>query len=235
MKIKNYLWALPFFSFFAGYLFVQRISSIEQLQAPSIVGKQLQNAVAELSAKNLNLRFITQKEDPDLPQGTILSQTPCAGQNIKPHQSLYVVISKKPEKIAAPLLTKKSRTTIEKELLALGVRNKSYFLPSNAPTDSCIAQLPAFGNLLQEKKVITYISSGNKKPVLIPNFKNKSITDILEFLQKYEIKAEITHTSAKKIDHICDQNCIITNQRPLAGSIVTISPQNPTLIQLQAQ
>jgi len=59
------------------------MTNVDQIQAPALVGKQLQNAVALLSQKNLNVRFITQKEDPDLPHGTILSQTPAAGRNVK--------------------------------------------------------------------------------------------------------------------------------------------------------
>ncbi len=235
MEIKNYLWALPFFSFLAGYLIIQRFSSIDLLEAPALVGRQLQNAVVELSEKNLNIRLITQKEDPDLPEGTILSQTPISGQKIKPHQALHVVISKKPEKRAAPQLINKSIERIEKELDKVGIRNKSYRLPSNRPTGSCIAQLPTAGTLLQENKITTYISCENKKTVLMPNFKGKSVPEAMDFLQKHNVKTDIMHISNTDKSHICDHNCIINDQRPLAGALVTLKDEKPLLVQLQAK
>ncbi len=230
MKIKNYLWAAPFISFFAGYLLLERISHVEQLEAPSIVGTQLQKAVAELSAKNLNLRLIAQKQDQDLPQGTILSQTPSAGQKIKPHQALYVVISKKPQKIAAPLLLNKTSTVIERELEAVGIRTKSYALPSPRPVHTCIAQLPGPGMQLDEGNIITYRSSGNHKPVLMPDLKGKTVSEVTEFLQRYNVTIDVIQTSNTE-----NQNDIITDQRPLAGSIENIHHQKPLLIQLQVQ
>lgn len=233
MKIKNYLWALPFFSFLAGYFVLERMSRVAQLDTPAIIGKQLQQAVAELSDNNLNLRLIAQKEDPDLPQGTILSQTPAPGQKIKPHQALYVVISKQPEKIAAPLLLNKHDNAIQKELEALGIRNKTYRLPSNRPSGTCIAQLPTPGNQVADEKITTYLSAGNNRPSLVPNLKGKPAPEVLEFLQQYKIEVKIMHSSKQDKNHLCDTDCIISDQRPLAGSLVTLDEEKPLLVQLQ--
>lgn len=235
MKLQNYLWSIPFLSFLAGYFALQRISNVDHLAAPTIVGRQLQNAVAELSDKNLNLRLITQKEDPDLPEGTILSQTPAPGQKIKPHQSMYVVISKTARSIAAPNLLNKPHLIIKKELESLGVRQKNHILSSNRPSNRCIAQTPAPGKLIQNGKITTYLSSGNKKPVLVPNLKGKSVSDVAEFLHQFNVKLEILHASGKLNGHTCDSDCIISDQRPLAGSIVTLDDQKPLLVHLQVQ
>ncbi|GAG41516.1 unnamed protein product, partial [marine sediment metagenome] len=153
MKTQTYLWTVPFFCFIAGYLFLQWVSKVQYLEAPPLVGKQLQDAVAQLSGKNLNIRLIAQKEDPDLPGGTILSQSPAAGQKIKPHQAIHAVISKKPEKIIAPNLINKSKEVIDRELAALGLRSKIHFLPSNRPINSCITQHPAQGQPIEENKI----------------------------------------------------------------------------------
>jgi len=234
MKLTQYLWIIPFVSFLAGYLVVQRMTNVDQVEAPALVGKQLQHAVAILSEKNLNLRFITQKEDPDLPEGTILSQTPAAGRTIKPHQAIHVVICKKPEKIAAPLLINKSITAIEKELSLLGVRNKSYSVASNKPVNSCIAQFPAPGTPLEENKIATYLSCGNKKQLLMPDLQGKPIDDVVEFLKRHSCKIEILH-AGKKTNTQHSQNSIVCNQRPLAGSFVRMSYDKPLFVQLQAK
>ena len=235
MNIKQYFWIAPFLSFLAGYLVLHRISHVNSFKTPALVGQSLQPAIATLSAHNLNVRLITQKEDPDLPQGTILSQTPRAGHVIKPHQAVYIVISKKPQRIAAPLLINKSHTAINKELDALGIRNKTYYLTSNRPCHSCIAQLPAAGIQLEDNKITTYLSWGNDRPVLIPNLKGKSAPDVIEFLQQYNISPEIIHITKQHETHMCDTKCTIVDQRPLAGSIITLNAHKAPLIQLQVR
>jgi len=226
MKLTYYLWTLPFFSFLTGYLLLQRITNVDQIQAPALVGKQLQSAIATLSEKNLNLRFIAQKEDPDLPHGTILSQTPLAGRNVKPHQAIHIVISKKPEKIVAPMLLNKSVAAIEKELSLAGVRNKFYPVASKKPTNSCIAQFPAPGTPLEENKLVTYLSAGHKKPLLMPSFQGKSLDVVKEFLSRYNVQIEVQKSGPGDT---------IANQRPLAGSFVNFDPRKPLFVQLQTR
>jgi len=235
MKIQNYLWAFPFICFLLGYLMLKKISNLGELPAPSLVGKKLQDAVTILSEKNLNLRILAQKNDADLPQGTILSQTPAAKQLIKPHQALHIVLSKKPEKQIAPQLIGNYEKTIETLLQKNNIRYKKQYLPSNCPKNSCIAQHPATGKPLEDNKIILYLSSGNSKPVLLPDFSGKPVPEITTFLNQYEnIDVCITH-SPKTSNHICDQTCIITQQRPLAGSLVTLNAEKPLLVQLQAK
>jgi len=233
MKLQNYLWTLPFLSFLAGYLVLQQFSRVEKLEAPNIVGRQLQEAVAELSAHNLNIRFIAQKNDPDLPEGTILSQTPAAGQQIKPHQAIHVLISKSPHKIAAPLLVGKPEQVIKQQLSALGIRSTFHRLASNRPFNTCIAQLPTAGTQLEKDKVTVYLSAGSKKPILLPDLKGKTVPKVAEFLQRYNVQMELVHTKPENQDHQCDQNCVITDQRPLAGSIVILSEEKPLVLHLQ--
>jgi len=235
MKVKDFFWTIPFFCFIAGYVLLRHLSHIDQLEAPAIVGTQLQYAVTELSSKNLNLRLIAQKEDSDLPHGTVLSQTPIAGQQVKPHQAIHVVLSKKPDKQTAPNVINKFDTVIQKELEHLGVRNKTYFLPSNKPHNSCIAQFPAPGSPLDENKIITYLSAGSNKSVLFPKLKGRPVPEVVEFLEKHGIKTEVLHSSRTPLGHQCDHTCTITDQRPLTGSIVHLNTQKPLLVQLQAK
>lgn len=237
MKLSNYFWLLPFFCFFAGYFVLQRMYNVDQLEAPALIGKQLQDAIAELSVHNLNIRLIDQKEDPDLPQGTILSQIPAAGQKIKPHQALHVVISKQQQKKVCPTLIGKTPGEIEAELADLKIRNKSYLVTSSLPINTCIAQFPSAGKVLDEPRVITYLSAGNDKPILMPNLKGKSAFQATEFFKQHPqtIKLEIIHADPQPSDHICGDQCIIVDQRPLAGSIEHLDPKKPLLVQLQVK
>jgi len=117
------------------------------------------------------------------------------------------------------------------------IRNKSYFFPSRHPVDNCVAQHPCPLAPLKENKVITYVSQGNKKPVILPDFKHKKATDVIEFLKKYEntINVEIIHSPRCKKDHICDEHCIVSDQKPLAGSIIHLDKEKKLSIYLKVE
>jgi len=235
MYIKQYLWIIPFISFLCGYLIFGKLFEPKVFDTPAIVGKKLLEAVTILSDHKLNIRFIAQKEDPDLPTGTILSQKPLAGRKIKPNQAVFVVVSTKPPKTPCPTLINRSLDSITKILEKENIRNKSYFLPSNHPQNNCIAQYPSPTTPLKENNVITYLSHGNKKPVILPKFKYQNLTDITEFLQKWSeyIDFDILNYSQKNLSELEHENYVIIDQRPLAGSIVNLDPKKKLKIHLK--
>ena len=89
MHIARFLWVAPFATFIIGYFFVSFISTNPALITPSLVGQGINKAAEILSQKNLNIRIIGHKDEPELPEGTIVSQTPSAGTAIKEHQAIY--------------------------------------------------------------------------------------------------------------------------------------------------
>jgi len=235
MRIKNYLWIAPFISFLLGYLIFGKLFEPKIFSTPSIVGKKLLQAVSILSDYKLNIRFIAQKEDPDLPTGTILSQKPLAGRKIKPNQTVFVVVSTKPPKVPCPYLINRPLDSINQTLENKNIRNKSYFLASNHPKNNCISQHPSPTTPLRENNVITYVSSGNKKPVILPKFKHKDLASIIKFLQKWHeyIEFDILNFSSKKLEQLEHDQYIIIDQRPLAGSIVNLDNQKKLKIHLK--
>jgi len=235
IRYKTIIWILPFLSFSLGYIAVGRLFKPKEFETPSIVGKQLIDAVSILSQQNLNIRFLAEKEDADIPHGTILTQSPQPGRKIKANQSIFTVISKKPTQIPCPRVINIHIDVIAQTLAAKKIRNKNYFLPSIYPHNNCIAQFPSPGIMLKKNNIITYISAGNKKPILLPNFKGKNIVEVVEFLNKYNgIKPEIIHTPSHDLIHYYDETCSVIDQRPLAGSIISIDSKKPILLHLKA-
>lgn len=233
MKEMPFLWLLPFISFIVGYSFFSYLYLVDTVHAPSIVGMQIEKAFPLLSESNLNIRLIAVKLDPELPDGTILSQTPAAQTPIKSHQAMYVVVSQKPPKISMPVLVNKSAEAIEQELKSAAIRNKTYLHQSNFASGVCIGQFPASGTPLEEKKVITYLSSGMNKPVLLPKFKNKSIFQVTDFLDMHAIKYTVYHQGLRENGHQCTDLCLVNDQRPLAYSIINRQENQPIHVYLQ--
>jgi len=234
MSLKNYLFILPFLCFISGYLLIGNIVQKKTFITPSIVGKQVLKAASILSDANLNMRILHKKEELDLPDGTILSQTPKSGHTIKQNQSVFVVMSQKPPRTPAPRFVGKKLKTILQDVSKKNIRNRSYFFNSKHPTNSCIAQYPSPATLLKQNNVITYIAKEDKRCVLLPDFKGKSLQRVTDFLNRYNITIEITYSSKYAWDRSEETgNEIIIDQRPLAGSIVRFDNQNPITIHLK--
>lgn len=231
--LKKFLWTVPFICFLAGYIFLMKLYPIKEIKTPRVLGKTLQDACSLLAQHSLNARLVATKEDALLADGTIISQTPLANQKIKPNQTVFIVASKKPEKTYAANYTNKSISEIEQELTRKNIRAKIYFVPSNLQKDICIAQWPESGTPLEDNKIILYIGATNNKPHIIPNLKHRNALETVNFLKSNNVLIDVCNTSYDpKENHLCP-NCIIKDQRPLAGSILTFDTQKPLQMQLQ--
>lgn len=205
-----------------------------EFATPSVVGKNIHEAFAIVSAHNLNARLLEEKEDPYLPSGTVISQSPQAGQKIKPYQSLFVLLSKKPSQIYAPHCLHKTDSDILSTLQTHKIRAKIYTLPSIYPKGFCFAQIPLPQEPIEDSLLTLYVSGGNKKPIIWPDFTQLPVSDVTDFLHTHAIEASIVHEYPCLSNHTCT-SCIVTDQRPLAGSLISLDPQKPCVVQLQVQ
>ena len=232
MNIKQYLWTFPFLSFIFGYQFLSFITVSNNLPNPSIMGLPLAQAITILSDNNLNPRIMAEKEEPDLPEGTVLSQTPAAHQRVKPNQPIFLVVARKPKKIPAPSLL---GTSVDEATLALhrvNVRPKTYELFSPAPKGTCVGQMPGAQEPVADKKMILYISAGKNPLMLFPSLKGALMSDVQTCLSSYNFTAKVFHTRPVEPDHQCS-SCYVVDQKPLPGSIIDI--RKPGYVQLQVQ
>ncbi len=204
------------------------------MRTPSLVGKRLDEAVAILSDNNLNLRLLAQKEDADLAPGTIISQTPSAQQKIKPRQSVYLVLSKKPLELLAPHLLAKSTDERKALLATMPIRIKEFQVPSTYPKGFCVAQDPGPQQSIENNQIMLYTSDGGNKPIIWPDFTDKLVSEVQEFLQSHGINPEIMHHLPPNEAHTC-ATCQVIEQRPLAGSLLMLNPENPLRVQLRVQ
>ena len=228
----RFLWLTPFASFILGYLFIALIQTKPVLKTPALVGQTIDKALIELSSKNLNVRIIGHKDDPQLPEGTILSQTPAADTPIKENQAIYVMIAQKPAPLQMPNLAHMHADEAVKLLENLSAHPHSSALANDAPQNSVIAQSPQAGNTTADTPIIIYTAQPAAKPVIMPNLKSKLIDEVVSFLNLHGINPKILHTTQTDFGHQC-HNCIVIDQRPLAGSLITLSPDKPIQVQLQ--
>lgn len=200
------------------------------IETPALLGKTIHEAIRITSYKNLSLRLLDEKEDPDLPVGTIISQNPISNCPIKAHQSIMVVVSKKTDR-KAPQLVGKSTEQIQEDLKKLSLTSKIYYVPGPQPQGLCVAQDPAPGSNLTDTTITLYMCKGKTGPYLFPNLRNKNLQITRTFLSSAPVNLEIIHSNATQEPHDCD-SCVVTDQHPRAGSIVTLDTQKPIHVQL---
>jgi len=226
---QSYLWLLPFFSFLGGYFLLYYYLRTPSFTVPSLIGKNIHDAIIILSQYKLSPRILAQKEEPALPEGTILRQVPTAGQTIKPQQPIFLVTAKKQPMISAPQVINKSIEDITRELATNNIRFKTYYLPTNYPEKHCFSQFPIAGQPLENNYLLVYLSTGNNRPIIWPDFTQRSVEEVIEFLADYQIKPQI-------VKNTIEENKIpekIIEQQPLAGSLLFLEKTKPLFVQLR--
>ena len=218
------MWILPFLGFMIGYLFAHIFLGTKNLSVPKIIGLPVTQALYTLSSQKLNLQIIAEKEDLDLPEGTIISQKPSPHQNVKPHQAIFVVLSKKPELKKVPLLLGKNINQVKKDLHNKGIKYKDFSLPLNAPLSKVSAQYPAPDQSFNEA-IRLFTAHDNEQKFIFPNLKEAGWEDVKSFLERHNINPTLTYKHKK-----ANASYKVVEQRPLPGTLISL--KQPIHVQL---
>lgn len=231
MKLINYLWLTPFFSFITGYCIMHQLFRTPESITPHLIGKQIHEVLPLITEHKLNIRLLDQKEEADLPEGIILNQTPAPGTAIKPNQPLFLVTTKKPVAARAPQCIGVSIDELTDQLRSTEIYPRIYHVPHPYPEKICFAQSPLPQEMLEKNRLVLYISSGNNKPVIWPNFSGLPLQQVIEFLNDYNIEPHIVNDIAHKNDTLHEY--MVTDQRPFAGTLLTLDEHKPLSVQLR--
>jgi beta-lactam-binding protein with PASTA domain len=229
--ITRFLWLMPFAAFLAGYWCMRIWYPPIIIETPSLLGKTVQEAMRIVADSNINLRLLEEREVQDLPEGTILQQNPPAKIPIKEYQSIFCVVSKKGER-SIPSLIGKSMTEAVQILDSKGIAYKQYSVESNQPEGTCIAQDPAVGMPANQNPMTLYGAKSYPKQVIVPSFLYMTVGMVRQFLESSQVTSEVIHKEPVESTHQCDQQCIISDQRPCAGTIVVLDDKKPLHVQL---
>jgi serine/threonine-protein kinase len=231
MNINNYLFLTPFFSFIAGYCIMQQFFYAPETITPHLIGKQVHEVLPLITQHKLNIRLINQKEEADLPEGIILNQTPSPGTTIKANQPLFLVTTKKPLTIRVPQSVGMHINEITTQLQTVGITPRIYYVSHPYPEKICFAQSPQANEPLEKNTLIIYASSGNNKPIIWPDFNGMPVQNVIEFLHNYNIEPHIIRNTTHTQQH---QEYVI-DQRPFAGTLLTLDENKPLSVQLRIQ
>ena len=230
--MNKYLWILPFIGFLTGYWLMSVLYKTKTTQAPALIGKTVQEALRIAADNALSIRLIKEQEDAELPAGTIIAQNPLPKTHIKSQQAIQCVISKKTERRAPRLLGKKIED-IQGDLDALGITCKVYPMASSTPEGTCLAQDPAPETPMTSKIMLVYVAKSTLQRFIFPDLRQKSVEEVKNFLSSAPVVIQVTHAFEQTEDHQCS-DCIVSDQRPRPGSIVSLDKEKLIQVQLIA-
>jgi len=232
VMLKRYLFLLPFLCFATGYFLSSLMLHQPYIIAPALVGTSIADACHIASQHDIAIKLLGDTHDATVPPGTILRQTPHAGQRIKPYQPLYVLVSKHQAYTLAP-------TLIGTDVHALTTLSAQYpikihHMSSIQPRGLCFAQTPLPNEPITHNQLIAYVSAGNTKPIIWPNFTGQLVQDVLALLETQSAHADITHTRAQPHYHTC-QDCRVVYQNPRPGCLLSLDSHAMPTIHLQVE
>jgi serine/threonine-protein kinase len=230
-NLPRVAWLIPFITFLAGYLVTGLFCTTPTADVPNLINLSTHEALDKLATLTLNARVALYKETPDLPDGTILAQTPQAGTKVRSHQTVLLVISKKPTAFLMPNFIHKTGSEITTFTQKLGLTCLQIHAPSNARSLTCFSQFPSAGTIYTGGPIIIYISAPAHKSFIMPDLKNKKIKEVADFLSQHHVSYSIMHSTDQK--HECSDTCLVVDQHPIAGSWVELEGNNKVVVQLQ--
>ncbi|MEW6686743.1 MAG: PASTA domain-containing protein [Candidatus Edwardsbacteria bacterium] len=189
MKLKEtfkwigILFAIFVFGFlFANFLLMPLLTQQgKEIEVPDICGKELKEAERVLKEKKLSLMIESSRYDPSIPEGYIISQSPTSPWRVKEGRKILVTVSKGPERVAVPWLTKLSLRQASNLLERAGLQiGKTETANSDSiPKDYVIASIPVTGTIIEKGKMIDLlISLGPELPAsVMPDLIGKKLEE----------------------------------------------------------
>ena len=197
------------------------LGGAQQIEVPSLVGKEVTIALEQLSELDVNIRVDKLSYSDRFEKGRIISQKPPAGRRMKKGRAVYIEISRGLNTLPMPKLT------LLEENLAVQLLNNNglavqRLLRSCSRLDEGLViaqQPPAFVDASRNQGVELIVSSGScDRFFVMPEFRSFDFVGVTKLLKPYGINyLRGEYSGSKQRRHVPGT---IANQRPGRGEIV---------------
>jgi serine/threonine-protein kinase len=167
---------------------------INQVTVPQLVGKNVDQALSDLSKVQLHGVVADEVFNEITAAGTVLSAEPKSGESLSKNSDVKLVVSKGPEKVAVPNLAGLSNTdaiaALTSARLALGSIAEEF--SETAPLGTVISSSPASGKKLSLNALVNLTISKGPKPIKVPSVKGKVARSAVSILKKSGFTSVVT-------------------------------------------
>lgn len=218
---KNFL--ISFFtSLFVSALvcilfFVYGVPFLERVEVPDVRRVTVEQGRLILENGRLFLLVESETEDPSIPEGSIINQSPLPGSLVKKGTPISVVISKGKKGITIPNFSSVPLNEARKILAKMGLKVGSITEQSSdfIAKGSIISTFPSPNSIVKQGEIIDLVLSRGKE-IVVPNVLGKRLGQAKEILERAGLKVG-------RIDYVCDIEKlfdIILRQNPRPGKNV---------------
>jgi beta-lactam-binding protein with PASTA domain len=233
-EAKFFLWVFPFIFFLLGYVVTHFYCQNASITIPSVIGKNLEQALHELSKYNLSLRLLREKEDALLPEGTIIEQVPAGFGKARHNQQIFVTISRRPGQEKMPALMNQNLQYVAKVCAEQNLLHKKVFLSFNYPENICCAQSLQAGKPLDHERPVVYVCKHTEKICIMPDFNGKPLGDVKKFLHEHDIQVDVF---GRALPYVMAENedVVVIDQKPSSGAIVDLKKLQYVQLQVDVE
>ncbi|MCX7908413.1 MAG: PASTA domain-containing protein [Ignavibacteria bacterium] len=166
-------------------LFPILVHSEETLKMPNLVGMKLSDAEKTLSSLNLKIARVSELYSEQYPPGTVINQSPRAGQIIRVGRDVFLTISQGKEEVEVPNLIgqniRNSRILLKNNGLDIG--NITYVNDERFGIDTIVAQSPQPGSKVSYGRTVDLVvSRGSVDLVKMPFIEGLNLDNALKII-----------------------------------------------------
>jgi serine/threonine-protein kinase len=172
------------------------IHSEEEIVLPDVTGKNIAEALDELSLMGLNIRKEGEEFSQTLAPGIVLRQSPPAGMNVRKGKTIKITISQGGEMIYVPNLVgqtvRAADIMLKSSSLMIGEISRKYSVI--AEKGVVLSQDPASSSSVEKDAVINLVISDGVPPegiILMPDWTNKPAALAKEWAQPHSLEIDI--------------------------------------------
>lgn len=198
----------------------------DEVRLPDVKGMNVDLASAALRELGLEPRGFPEV-DPNAAPNQVLSQSPAAGQWVRPGRQVSLGVNALSEVRVAPALVGLSETEAVNRATGVGVViDRVLYQPSDRPLGSVVRQEPASGTALPIGQGVELVVSRGlvDAPLTLPDLSGQPLDQAVAALEALGVR-QVERLAA---DLSFDRPGTVTGQRPAAGS--QVSPSTPVTL-----
>jgi serine/threonine-protein kinase len=208
---------------------VSKGPEVISILTPNLIGMSLDDVIALLEQYGLEKGSVTEKFSDTFRENIVIDQTPKFNENIKPGESVNLVVSKGEELIEIPDVINQDFITGLNYLQSLGLIVKSYRIPvaegGNITEPGKIVEItPSPGSKVRVNSLVKLLISTNEPLVEMPDLTSEDINTVIPIVDSMNLKYEISYI---KTDYSVQKDLVI-GQDPEAYTY--ISPGSTVLL-----
>jgi serine/threonine-protein kinase len=137
----------------------------EQATVPDVTGGSVDDARSELADADLTVGDVVQQEDPSVPEGQVIAQSPSAGEKVDAGTAVTLTVAKAaPQQSTVPDVIGLSGSDAQATIEQAGFIAISQGAYSDQPEDTVIAQVPAAGTAAAPNSQVRFTFSLGPAP-----------------------------------------------------------------------